>query len=308
MTFTSRAHAAPARRLLDAPTLRRLDVPALRRFDCPVRRRGRFAIGVHASIRFCVRVVFLGTGTSSGVPMIGCDCDVCRSTDPRDKRTRPSVYLELDDDFRVLVDTTPDLRAQALRQDIRRLDAILFTHAHADHVMGLDEVRRFNVINKAPVPVFADERTLAELSRTFAYAFDANAPKGGGVPDLRLWRIGGTFLLGRQEVTPVPVVHGPWRILGFRFGRFAYLTDCSGVPESSVALLGGLHTLVLDALRHKPHPTHFTLDQAVAMARRIGAEQTYFTHIAHDLGHAETCAALPAGMALAYDGLTLMVS
>ena len=137
--------------------------------------------------------------------------------------------------------------------------------------MGLDEVRRFNVINKAPVPVFADDRTLAELSRTFAYAFDANAPKGGGVPDLRLWRIGGTFLLGRQEVTPVPLVHGPWRILGFRFGRFAYLTDCSGVPESSVALLGGLDTLVLDALRRKPHPTHFTLDQAVAMARRIGA-------------------------------------
>ena len=180
--------------------------------------------------------------------MIGCDCDVCRSTDPRDKRTRPSVYLELDDDFRALVDTTPDLRAQALRQDLRRLDAILFTHAHADHVMGLDEVRRFNVINKAPVPVFADDRTLAELSRTFAYAFDANAPKGGGVPDLRLWRIGGTFMLGRQEVTPVPLVHGPWRILGFRFGRFAYLTDCSGVPDSSVALLGGLHTLVLDAL------------------------------------------------------------
>ena len=138
------------------------------------------------------------------------------------------MYLELDDDLRVLVDTTPDLRAQALRQDLRRLDAILFTHAHADHVMGLDEVRRFNVINKAPVPVFADARTLAELSRTFAYAFDADAPKGGGVPDLRLWRIGGAFMLGRQEITPVPLVHGPWRILGFRFGRFAYLTDCSG--------------------------------------------------------------------------------
>jgi phosphoribosyl 1,2-cyclic phosphate phosphodiesterase len=254
-----------------------------------------------------VRVVFLGTGTSHGVPMIGCDCDVCRSTDARDKRTRPSIYLEMDDDVRVLVDTTPDLRAQALRHDIRRLDAILFTHAHADHVMGLDEVRRFNMLSKAPIPAYSNQATLADLRRTFGYAFDSTAPKGGGVPELRLWPIEGPFCLGRQEVVPVPVVHGPWKVLGFRVGRLAYLTDCNAIPDASLALLGGLHTLVLDALRRRPHPTHFTLDQAVAMARRIGAEQTYFTHIAHDLGHAATCASLPAGMALAYDGLTLMV-
>ncbi len=240
--------------------------------------------------------------------MIGCDCAVCRSTDPRDKRTRPSIYLELDDDLRVLVDTTPDLRAQALRHEITRVDAILFTHAHADHVMGLDEVRRFNIISRRPMPGFADDRTIADLMRTFAYAFEPGAPKGGGVPDLRLFQIAGPFCLGRHDVTPVPLIHGPWQILGFRVGGLAYLTDCNGVPDSSLALLDGLHTLVLDALRRKPHPTHFTLEQAVAMARRIGAGQTYFTHIAHDLGHAETCAALPPGMALAYDGLTLVVN
>lgn len=239
--------------------------------------------------------------------MIGCECAVCHSTDPRDKRLRPAIYLELDDDTRVLVDTPPDLRTQALRHDLRRVDAILFTHAHADHVMGLDDVRRFNVIAGSAVPLYAEPRTAEAIRRTFAYAFDNRSPKGGGLPDLRLWTIGGTFNLGRQEVVPVPVLHGPWQILGFRVGRFAYLTDCNGVPESSIALLGGLHTLVLDALRHRPHPTHFTVDQAVAMARRIGAGQTYFTHIAHDLGHEATSAALPAGMALAYDGLTLLV-
>jgi len=253
-----------------------------------------------------VRVVFLGTGTSHGVPMIGCDCDVCRSTDARDKRTRPSICLELDDGGRVLVDTTPDLRTQALRHDLRQVDAILFTHAHADHVMGLDDVRRFNVINRAAMPVYADERTLADLRRTFAYIFDSEAMKGGGVPDLRLWRIGGPFCLGREVVTPIPIQHGPRTILGFRVGRFAYLTDCNAIPATSLAQLGGLHTLVLDALRRRPHPTHFTLEQAVAVARQIGAGQTYFTHMTHDLPHAATCADLPAGMALAYDGLTLV--
>jgi phosphoribosyl 1,2-cyclic phosphate phosphodiesterase len=240
--------------------------------------------------------------------MIGCDCDVCRSTDPRDARTRPSIALELEDGLRVLVDTTPDLRAQALRHDVRRLDAILYTHAHADHVMGLDEVRRFNVLSKAPMPVFGDAATLQEVRRAFAYIFESDAPRGGGVPDVRLFPIAGAFCLGRTLVVPVPIRHGPWRILGFRIGRFAYLTDCNGIPEASLALLNGLDCLVLDALRRRPHPTHFTLDQAVQMAQRIGADRTFFTHIAHDLGHEATCATLPAGMALAHDGLLLEVA
>jgi phosphoribosyl 1,2-cyclic phosphate phosphodiesterase len=255
-----------------------------------------------------VRVLFLGTGTSHGVPMIGCDCRVCRSSDPRDTRLRPSIAIESDDGLRILVDTTPDLRAQALRHDLRRVDAVLFTHSHADHIMGLDEVRRYNMLARAPMPVFADARTLADLRRTFAYIFDSDAPKGGGVPDLRLFEIQGAFCLGRQIVEPVPIQHGSWTILGFRFGRFAYLTDCNGVPAASLPLLEGLDWLVLDALRVRPHPTHFTLEQAVATARRIGARQTLFTHIAHELEHERTNSALPAGMALAHDGLMLEVA
>jgi len=210
--------------------------------------------------------------------------------------------------MRILVDTTPDLRAQALRERITHVDAILFTHAHADHLMGLDEVRRFNMLTRQPMPVYGDAPTLASLRQSFSYAFESNAPKGGGVPDLRLWTIGGgPFMIGRQEVVPISLRHGPWTVLGFRFGKFAYLTDTNGIPDASMALLGGLDDLVLDALRHRPHPTHFTLGEAVAMARRIDARRTHFTHIAHDLAHAATCATLPPGMALAYDGLTLDV-
>lgn len=240
--------------------------------------------------------------------MIGCDCGVCRSSDPRDVRSRPSIVVTLDDGQQVLVDTTPDLRAQALRHDLRRLDAILYTHAHADHLMGLDEVRRYNMLSKSAIPVFADAATLGEVRRTFAYIFESAAPKGTGVPDIRLFPIGGAFCIGRKLILPIPIQHGPWHILGFRIGHFAYLTDCNGIPESSLPLLNGLDCLVLDALRRKPHPTHFTLDEAVAMARRIDAGQTYFTHIAHDLGHAETCATLPERMTLAYDGLEVEVS
>jgi phosphoribosyl 1,2-cyclic phosphate phosphodiesterase len=155
------------------------------------------------------------------------------------------------------------------------------------------------------MPIYGNASTLEALRRTFGYVFESDAPKGGGVPDLRLWTIGGPFSIGHQDVVPVPLTHGPWTILGFRFSRFAYLTDCNGIPESSLALLHGLDVIVLDALRRRPHPTHFTLDQAVTVARRIGAGRTYFTHMAHDLGHAETCASLPPGMALAHDGLVI---
>jgi phosphoribosyl 1,2-cyclic phosphate phosphodiesterase len=237
--------------------------------------------------------------------MIGCDCAVCRSADPRDARTRPSIAIEFSDGIRLLVDTSPDLRAQALRHDLRRVDAVLFTHAHADHVMGLDDIRRFNVMSKQAMPLFGDARTLSEIRQTFRYAFDTQRPRGGGVPDLRLWPIAGPFCVGRHEIVPVPVTHGPWDVLGFRIGPFAYLTDCNAVPDPSLDKLAGLETLVLDALRHRPHPTHFSLDEAIGMARRIGARQTWFTHIAHDLGHSATSATLPPEMALAYDGLEL---
>lgn len=255
-----------------------------------------------------VRVTFLGTGTSHGVPMIGCRCAVCRSTDPHDRRSRPSIHLAVPDGPSILIDTATDLRAQALANDITRVDAVMFTHAHADHVMGLDEVRRFNVLSGRRIPMYADARTADELRRIFAYAFDPPAFRGGGIPEVSLEPIDGPFTVQGVAVTPVPLLHGPLPVLGFRVGAFAYLTDCNAIPESSYALLDGLDVLVLDALRHKPHPTHFSLSEAVAVAGRIGATQTYFTHICHDLGHAVTNATLPAGMALAHDGQVVEIA
>jgi phosphoribosyl 1,2-cyclic phosphate phosphodiesterase len=250
-----------------------------------------------------LQITFLGTGTSHGVPMIGCDCETCRSDDPRDQRSRPSVYIQAADGTALLVDAGPDLRMQALRHNIRRVDAIFFTHGHADHIVGLDDVRRFNAIQQGPIPCYGDERTVRDIARMFAYIFDRSTPQGGGLPRIELFTIAGSFCLGAQEILPVPVIHGTRQILGLRIGGFAYLTDCSQIPEASLALLGGLDVLVLDALRDTPHPTHFSITEAVEAAARIGARRTYFTHMAHQLRHAPTCARLPEAMELAYDGL-----
>jgi phosphoribosyl 1,2-cyclic phosphate phosphodiesterase len=252
--------------------------------------------------------------------MIGCDCRVCRSSDPHDRRSRPSILIELPDDGEaggsavgngvrtILVDTSTDLRQQALARDVRRVDAILFTHSHADHVFGLDEVRRFNHLQHEAIPAFADERTGTDLRRMFAYIFDSETPTSGGIPRIALNRIAGPFSLGGMEIVPIPILHGRRPILGFRFGSFAYLTDCSAIPESSWALLEGVRTLIIDALRHRPHPTHFSVSEAIDAAVRIGPERTYFTHICHDLPHEETCATLPEGVQLAYDGLVLEIT
>jgi phosphoribosyl 1,2-cyclic phosphate phosphodiesterase len=264
-----------------------------------------------------LKVTLLGTGTSHGVPMIGCRCAVCRSGDPRDRRTRPSILLEIGGGHAspvaraatsVLVDTSTDLRAQALAHGVERVDAILFTHSHADHVMGLDEVRRYNALQRETIPCFGDERTLADLRRTFSYIFDPPPMVAGGIPQLSLFRIGGPFSLGGLEFVPVPIMHGPRPILGFRVGGFAYLTDCSAIPDASWPLVDGVHPLVIDALRDRPHPTHFTVAEAIDAAARIGAARTYLTHICHDLPHAATCARLPRGVELAYDGLRLEIS
>lgn len=253
-----------------------------------------------------MRITFLGTGTSHGVPMIGCDCATCRSADPRDRRLRPSIYIEAA--ARLLVDAGPDLRAQALRHDIRRVDAILFTHGHADHILGMDDLRRFNTLQQGAIPCFGDAATLLDIRRTFSYVFDPATPKGGGLPQLELFEVlGGFCVTRRSEVLPVPLFHGTRPILGYRLGRFAYLTDCSRIPDESWPLLEGLDVLVLDALRERPHPTHFSLAEAIDAATRIGARQTWFTHMCHDLRHEPTSARLPASMALAYDGLVIEV-
>jgi phosphoribosyl 1,2-cyclic phosphate phosphodiesterase len=263
-----------------------------------------------------LKVTLLGTGTSHGVPMIGCDCAVCRSGDPRDRRSRPSILLEIGGAGvpfagqvrSVLVDTSTDLREQALRHDLRRVDAILYTHSHADHVLGLDEVRRFNALQRSAIPCYADERTAADLRRMFDYVFNPPAAAGGGIPEISLFRVAGPFTLGGLEIVPVPLLHGRRPIFGYRAGAFAYLTDCSAIPDASWPLLDGVRTLVLDALRDRPHPTHFSVAEALAVVDRLRPERTYFTHIAHDLGHAATCARLPAGVELAYDGLMLEIA
>jgi phosphoribosyl 1,2-cyclic phosphate phosphodiesterase len=262
-----------------------------------------------------MKVTVLGSGTSHGVPAIGCDCSVCRSTDPRDRRMRPSILIEVEtagtpfcESVRsILVDTSTDLRSQALAFDVRRVDAILFTHTHADHVLGLDDVRRYNQMQRAPIPCFSDEETLVALRRMFAYVFNPPPQTGGGLPQLSLFRLAGPFTLGGVEIVPVRVFHGRLPVLGFRIGSFAYLTDCNRIPDESWPLLDGVRTLIVDALRHRPHSTHFSVSEAVDVAARIGSERAYFTHICHDLAHAETCAQLPAGVELAYDGLVLEI-
>jgi phosphoribosyl 1,2-cyclic phosphate phosphodiesterase len=249
-----------------------------------------------------VELLFLGTGTSAGVPMIGCSCAVCTSSDPSDKRMRPSVVISYGN-TRVLVDTTPELRLQCVNNHVDRIDAVVFTHAHADHIMGLDDVRRFNAVKQGALDVWADEQTHSALDRIFGYAFrEPRSEQKVFRPHLLARRIEGPFEIEGVKWTPVKLFHGELPVLGFRVGKIAYCTDVSRIPEESWGLLQGLDVLVLDALQHKKHVTHFNVEEAVEAARRIGARQTLFTHIAHQLSHAQTNAELPEGMRLAFDG------
>lgn len=252
-----------------------------------------------------MRLTFLGTGTSTGVPTIGCDCKVCRSADPHDRRTRPSLMIEYDGRV-VLIDTTPDLREQALREKITRLDAVIFTHGHADHVLGLDETRVFYFRQQVPLPIYASEPTLDTLRKIFAYIFDQTY-KYGGIGKVDPRTINGGFDLWGRKFIPVPVMHGDLPVLGFRFGAAAYVTDFSTIPESSLPLLEDLDVLVLDALRHTPHPTHSSLGQSLALVERLKPRRACFTHIAHELAHEATNATLPPHVRLAHDGLKLEV-
>ena len=249
-----------------------------------------------------VEVVMLGTGTSHGVPMIGCDCDVCVSDDIRDRRTRSSIFVRYGTK-RYLVDTGPELRLQCIANGVDAVDAILFTHHHADHVVGLDDVRRFNWLMRKPVHCYGTRKTLDGLRGMFAYAFMESPGSPHSRPHIDLHEIGDSpFLVGDEPVLPIPLLHGSLPVLGFRFSNFAYCTDCNHIPDTSMSLLEGLDVLVIDALRRRPHPAHFNLEEAVAVSKAIGAKRTYFTHIAHELKHAEVNEELPDGMLLAHDG------
>jgi len=239
--------------------------------------------------------------------MIGCTCEVCSSTDLRDRRTRPSIWVRLGD-VEMIVDTTPELRLQCLAAGIDRIDAVLFTHHHADHVFGFDDLRRFNWIMHRPVACYGSERTLRALREMFRYAFEPAGDSPHSRPHVELKLIDSdSITIGGETVVPIPVQHGPLPVLGFRFGNFAYCTDCNHIPDDSMARLEGVEVLVLDAVRRKPHPAHFSLDEAVVMAERIGARQTYFTHMAHEFPHQATNHELPEGMELAYDGLRITI-
>ena len=253
-----------------------------------------------------MRVTFLGTGTSHGIPMIGCDCPVCSSDDPRNTRTRTSALVE-SDGASILIDTTPELRIQAIRENIRHVDAVLFTHAHADHIFGLDDVRRFNAVSGNAMACYGLPETLRTIRRVFEYVF-VPTQAGGGKPSLRLIEVDGSFKVGPLSITPVPAYHGEIDVLGYRIRDFAYVTDVSRIPSSSMELLRGLDTLVLGALRHRPHETHFSLSEAISVVEELRPNRAFFTHIAHKLDHESTNAALPPNIRLAHDGLRIITA
>src|SRR5271156_861828 len=257
-----------------------------------------------------LKITVLGSGTSMGVPSLACHCPVCSSSDPHDNRLRPSLLLSRSGQ-NVVIDTTPDFRQQALRAGIERLDAVLLTHGHADHIMGFDDVRPYNIRQNATLPVYSNQDTFAIIRRAFAYIFDG-IPKLSTIPSVNLIEVKEPFELLGIPFVPIPMLHGNMEVLGFRFGRAAYLTDFSSLPDSSLALLQGLDELIIDALRDIPHPMHQPVEQALSLVRKLNPRRAWFTHIAHDLPHKQTNERLRnlghSNVHMAYDGLEIEVN
>lgn len=247
-----------------------------------------------------LNITILGSGTSTGIPVVGCDCAVCQSDDPRNKRTRCSALIN-HGQYNILIDTATDLRQQALREDISHIDAVLYTHSHADHMHGIDDLRGFNLRKKGAIPLYGSPRTLERVRDNFAYIF-SDVENPGYVPRLSLHPVEIDFPLFGLNIIPIPLNHGGMQAYGYRCGPFAYLTDCNGIPEESLPRLENLQLLVLDGLRFKPHNTHFNIPQAIEMAQKIGAQQTLLTHLSHEVDHPRHDPQLPDGINFAYDG------
>jgi phosphoribosyl 1,2-cyclic phosphate phosphodiesterase len=253
-----------------------------------------------------LKVTFLGTGTSQGVPVIGCECEVCHSMDYRDKRLRSSIHIEADGQS-LIIDTGPDFRQQALRENIRHVDAVLFTHSHKDHTAGLDDVRAYNFIQQMDMPIYGSKEVLDHLKIEFYYAFENK--KYPGIPQLNLKEIESkNFSVNGLPIIPLPVMHHQLPVLGFRVGSFSYITDANFITEAAYDRLTGTQVLVINALQREKHISHFNLEEALAQAKKIGATKTYFTHISHKLGkHKEVQKELPDSVALAYDGFSIVL-
>ena len=251
-----------------------------------------------------MRIITLGVGSSAGTPVIGCDCATCTSPNPRNKRTRCSVAIETDSGAVILIDTGPDLRLQALRENIRRVDAVLYTHIHADHLNGIDDLRAFCQLNRIRIPLYGNAHTMDDIKRRFGYAIREEGERWD-IPILSANEVDAPFTACGEQIIPIPVMHGRSQILGWRIGNFAYLTDVSEIPPSSLALLQGLAVLFLDCLRHKPHHTHINVEQSIAYASQIAAGNTYFIHMTHELEYQALGAELPEHVHVGYDGLRL---
>lgn len=260
-----------------------------------------------------MKITVLGSGTSQGIPIVGCTCAACTSNDTKDKRLRVSVFVETDVNFNgkplyILIDTSPDFRQQMLQYKITDIDAVLYTHFHIDHIMGLDDIRQINQLHHKAVDLYANRETAYRLKQTFSYIFDENTYKGGGIPQVNLHTLDTQpFEIAGQKIIPLEYKHGPTTVFGYRIGDFAYMTDCNFIPEKEFSKLNGLKVLIIDALRYRRHETHFSVDEAIEVSKRINAEKTYFTHMTHDIVHSEASVKLPAGIEFAFDGLTLEI-
>jgi phosphoribosyl 1,2-cyclic phosphate phosphodiesterase len=253
-----------------------------------------------------MQITFLGTGTSNGIPVIGCTCSVCQSSDPRDRRTRTSAVIHADGQS-ILIDTSPELRIQALANDLGSVDAVVYTHAHADHVAGFDDLRSFNLVRQEKLDVFADALTAAIIQERFAYAFERPFPFYGGKPDLRMHVFDGPFSIGPTRVHPFQVGHGRWTVNGFRFGDLVYLTDAKDVPPEAIEAMRDADVLVINGLRDVPHPVHLSIPETLDIIAEVRPRQAYLVHLSHEVSHAEMSDRLPPGVHLAYDGLTVKV-